>query len=244
MANNFALVAGGGLENQGNLTAVNSTVSNNAAKSGGGIFRQGTRATVTLADTIVAGNRVTSPRGAGPDMFGKAKSLGFNLIGQTSGSSGWAHNDLLRVNPLLAPLAYNGGPTPTMALQPLSPASGAGRAQIASVGVPEIDQRGALRTGGSLGALDIGAYQSSSSYLVTSTADSDDVGTLRAAVMWANTNNPTASPAAIPTPNTIFFDTNGVFSKPQTILLAPPWARLSSQTPQQPRPSSPPALRS
>ncbi len=127
LANNFALVAGGGLENQGNLTAVNSTVSNNAAKSGGGIFRQGTRATVTLADTIVAGNRVTGPRGSGPDMSGKVKSLGFNLIGQPSGSSGWAHNDLLRVKPLLAPLANNGGPTPTMALEPGSPASGAGQ---------------------------------------------------------------------------------------------------------------------
>ena len=45
--------------------------------------------------------------------------------------------------------------------------------------------------------VDIGAYEASSSYLVTTTADSTDVGTLRAAVGWANVStnaNPANSP--------------------------------------------------
>ena len=91
--------------------------------------------------------------------------------------------------------------------------------------MPTIDQRGALRAGANAGAPDIGAYQNSSSYLVTSAADSDDVGTLRSAVSWANSNvnikNASPSSIAIPAPNTIVFDTNGVFSKPQTIMLSP-----------------------
>src|SRR5208337_2972325 len=71
------------------------------------------------------------------------------------------------------------------------------------------DQRGALR--GALGLNagpnpDIGAYEASSSYLVTLTTDTTDVGTLRAAVGWANVStnvNPANSPVA---PNTVTFD--------------------------------------
>ena len=70
--------------------------------------------------------------------------------------------------------------------------------------------------------VDIGAYEASSSYLVTSTADSNDVGTLRAAVGWANVST-NANPANIanPAPNTIVFDTSGAFATPQTITLSP-----------------------
>jgi hypothetical protein len=47
-------------------------------------------------------------------------SGGFNLIGQTDGSSGWVGSDLtgtvaVPFDPLLGPLQNNGGPTPTMA---------------------------------------------------------------------------------------------------------------------------------
>src|SRR5262249_58691401 len=79
---------------------------------------------------------------------------------------------------------------------------------------------GALRgpTGLNAGStVDIGAYEDSSSYLVTSTADSSDVGTLRAAIGWANVNtnvNPANSPTAA---NTIVFNTAGVFATQQTI---------------------------
>ena len=90
-------------------------------------------------------------------MRGNAKSLGCNLIGRTAGSSGWVSSDLLKVKPLLAPLANNGGPTPTMALEPGSRANDTGSDSIPGVTVPNIDQRGALRVGGlDAGAVDIG----------------------------------------------------------------------------------------
>ena len=57
------------------------------------------------------------------------------------------------VNPLLGPLANNGGPTPTMALLPGSPAIDAG----AAAGAPATDQRGVARPQGP--GVDIGAYE-------------------------------------------------------------------------------------
>ena len=54
--------------------------------------------------------------------------------------------------------------------------------------------------------VDIGAYEASSSFLVTSADDSLDAGTLRTAVGWANINV-NANPANLsnPAPNTIYF---------------------------------------
>jgi hypothetical protein len=80
--------------------------------------------------------------------------LGFNLIGNTNGGTGFGSTgDLLGVNLLLGPLADNGGPTFTMALLPGSPAIDAGT----SVGAPSTDQRGVPRPQGS--NVDIGAYE-------------------------------------------------------------------------------------
>src|SRR5262249_16647749 len=156
----------------------------------------------------------------------RARSLGYNLIGRTAGSSGWIKTDELRLQPLLGPLADNGGPTQTMALEPGSRADDTASASIPGMTLPNIDHRRALREGGrDAGAVDIGAFEASSTYVVTSTVDSGDVGTLRAAVSWANSNadinalEPTST--AIPVPNTIVFDTGGVFSTPQTITLSP-----------------------
>ena len=60
-------------------------------------------------------------------MNGTFISLGNNLIGNTAGATGFTASDLTNVaNPGLAPLAYNGGPTPTIALLPGSPALDAG----------------------------------------------------------------------------------------------------------------------
>ena len=114
---------------------------------------------------------------------------------------------------MLGPLQNNGGPTLTEALLPGSPAIDAGSNSISGLTVPTTDQRGALRGPAGLNAgtaVDIGAYEASSSYLVTSAADSNDVGTLRAAVGWANLST-NANPANIASPaaNTIVFDTAG-----------------------------------
>ena len=140
---------------------------------------------------------------------------------------------MLNVDPILAPLGNYGGPTQTMALQAGSPAIDAGSASIPGVTVPMVDQRGAIRGPSGLNAganPDIGAFEASSSYLVTTAADSDDVGTLRSAVGWANvsTNNNPANLSPNPTaPNTIVFDTSGAFSTPQAITLLPSLGTLN-----------------
>jgi gliding motility-associated-like protein len=82
-------------------------------------------------------------------------------------------------NPLLSPLANNGGVTPTMALQAGSPAINAG----VTTGAPPTDQRGSAR----VGAPDIGAFEFGATachLVVSSTADSGP-NTLREAINCA-----------------------------------------------------------
>ena len=79
-------------------------------------------------------------------------SLGNNLdSGSTCGLN--ATGDLTNTNPLLGPLQDNGGPTPTHALLPGSPAINAGTNR----GCPPTDQRGVPRPQGPL--CDIGAFE-------------------------------------------------------------------------------------
>jgi hypothetical protein len=86
---NFAAV-GGGIRDAGTLTLDDCTVSGNSASlEGGGIRKSSGKATLT--NTIVAGNSAFS---SFPDAFGSFASLGNNLIGETSGSSGWVSSDL------------------------------------------------------------------------------------------------------------------------------------------------------
>ncbi len=80
-------------------------------------------------------------------------------------------------DPLLGPLADNGGPTQTMLLDPSSPAFAVGILADA----PATDQRGAAR----LGWASIGAYQDS--FLVVNANDSD-AGSLRQVLLNANAN--------------------------------------------------------
>jgi hypothetical protein len=100
----------GGILNDGQAVLTNCTVSGNSAHFAGGIATGGTLQT---RNTIIAGN-TDSP---GPDdLYGDLGSLGYNLIGNTQGGSGFDPTDLLNVDPLLGPLQDNGGPTQTMAL--------------------------------------------------------------------------------------------------------------------------------
>jgi hypothetical protein len=154
---------GGGIDFRGgnNLDIINSTITDNhAIKGGGGLNSAQSYAAVSsatsigitlLLNTIIAGNTST---GGGADCNVEdniIQSEGHNLASDSSCFL-TAAGDLPNRNPLLGPLAYNGGPTETQALLPGSPAIDTGATQ----GCPEYDQRGVARP---RGACDIGAYQ-------------------------------------------------------------------------------------
>ena len=75
--------------------------------------------------------------------------------------------------------------------------------------------RGALVGGGLNAGLtpDIGAYEASSSYVVSSNADTLAVGSIRTGVGWADIST-NANPANLvfPAPNTVFFSTTGTIT--------------------------------
>jgi hypothetical protein len=122
---------GGGIWSRAAVASItNSTITNNSTGGDGrasGLYRRA--GSVTLRNTIVAGNQSNFTR---PDVVADAgtgiASSGYNLIGnpgslaifsQTGDQAGSAG---LPLNPLLGPLANNGGPTQTHALLAGSPA--------------------------------------------------------------------------------------------------------------------------
>ena len=107
--------------------------------STGGILSE---SSISLLNTIVAGNVTYSNSW---DVVGSVTSLGFNLIGNSDGSSGWIASDLrgnsaALLDPKLGPLRNNGGLTWTLAPQFGSPALDNGK----SAGL-NLDQRGRQR---------------------------------------------------------------------------------------------------
>ena len=151
---------GGGLYNNSDASLKSCTFTTNSAAYGGGVYAH---RSLDMWNTIVAGN--TAVHG-GSDVYGTVHSGGnhnpgggYNLIGTAGGSSGWGGNDLIGtaanpINPLLAPLGFYGGPTPTMPLSPGSPAIGKG----ARLSNDATDQRGFALAG----PPDIGAFQTQS----------------------------------------------------------------------------------
>ncbi|MCB0133679.1 MAG: hypothetical protein KDD75_01040, partial [Caldilineaceae bacterium] len=167
---------GGGLDNSGTgtMTLQNSTVSGNTAtEHGGGISSFGT---TNIDSTTIAGNTSTSYGGAlflesgittlrnsiladstgGVDcgvLFGSISDGGHNLVESlincpiTNGVNG----NIVGEDPMLGPLADNGGPTQTRALLAGSPAIDAGDTTLTT------DQRGVARPQGT--ADDIGAFE-------------------------------------------------------------------------------------
>ena len=131
---------------------------------GGGVFSAVTGSSASLRNTLLAQN--SPANGLGPDFYGPITSQGHNLIARNDGSTGLTNGrngDLVGsgahpLDPMLAPLASNGGSTSTFALLPGSPAVDAGddALLLAPFNLNE-DQRGQLRK---LGAhVDIGAFE-------------------------------------------------------------------------------------
>ncbi|MBE0688139.1 MAG: right-handed parallel beta-helix repeat-containing protein, partial [Anaerolineaceae bacterium] len=132
---------GGGIYNYGTLTVTNSTFSGNSAVYGGGIYNL--NGTLNYVNTIIA-NSMT-----GYDCYNDG-DIGIN-------SKNWVEDDSCSPefigDPLLGPLADNGGPTQTHALL-----SGSGAIdQGDNAACPTTDQRGVTRPVGA--GCDIGSYE-------------------------------------------------------------------------------------
>jgi hypothetical protein len=118
-----------------------STVTGNRAAVGGGVFLglSHRRRPPRVVSSMVVGNRAPD----GPDCASltpeRPISEGGNVFG-TAGCGATGPGDVLTANPGLGPLADNGGPTPTRALLPGSPAIGNG----VDLGL-KTDQRGVRR---------------------------------------------------------------------------------------------------
>jgi hypothetical protein len=133
----------------------------NGSGTGGGISRSS--GTVNLQHTIVAGNT----HAAVADDVAGAVTVAFSLLGVNTGATITNNGGSLigtaasPIDPLLGPLADNGGPTKTHALLAGSPAIDAGDpSAVAGVGdVPQFDQRGVAFNRVVNGRIDFGAFE-------------------------------------------------------------------------------------
>jgi len=168
ITNNF----GGGIlvESWSNLTLIHSTISGNTAnqdhatfaQGGGGGIYMGYMSNLMLLNSIVAGNTdLTDPaeHASWPEIFGEVTSLGGNLIGDDTGSTGWLPGDMIGtsadpIDPLLGLIdVHTPGTTPTFPLLEGSPAIDT----VSCAAGVATDQRGVKRPQGM--ACDRGAFE-------------------------------------------------------------------------------------
>ena len=146
ISGNQAALAGGGFLWDGPAALRNVTIAGNTAQAGGGIATHNCHVLCPpipfeMQRTVIAGNTALSAVGGGPfdDCDGPAHTGGaFNVLG-TGCTPG--PNDVSPLDPRLTPLGDHGGPTPTHALLPDSPAIDLAPA----ASCPQGDQRGRPR---------------------------------------------------------------------------------------------------
>ena len=160
-AGNTAPSYGGAMSIQSSYAnIINDTIAyNSATLGGGGIDNFGGSSTIRMINTILSLNT-----GGGAPNFGNGViSLGFNLVDNTTGSSGFSifNDDILNQAANLNPLADNGGPTKTILPKITSPALQAGDPANAGLGLAATDQRGFSRL--IFGFLDIGSVENQDS---------------------------------------------------------------------------------
>lgn len=172
IANNSAKL-GGGIYNaqSSSATFINATVSDNTASTSGGGLYNDIFSSVSLANTLVARNTKTDivtqmlQSNGSTASGGPISSQGNNLIGSTTGSTGFVSSDLTNVSSSslhLGYLANKGGATLVVELLTNSPARDAGNPANATDanGTPLLfDQRGAPFDRISGPAVDIGAFE-------------------------------------------------------------------------------------
>lgn len=151
---------GGAINNEGGaaFNLRNVTIARNFAFRGAGVaVTPGNGGTLTLANTLIAENTADDR----PDCSGPITSLGYNLLGDTTGCTVTPTiGDQTGVDPLLGPASDNGGATTTHPLLAGSPALDAGDPtgckDISNVTLTT-DQRGFPRPTGP--ACDVGAFE-------------------------------------------------------------------------------------
>jgi CSLREA domain-containing protein len=202
LSSNSAGLDGGGLFNTnlvqgGTATLTNCTLSDNSAVEGGGIYNDSGPA--TLNNTIVANSR------AGGDIFNSGTISGsHNLIEDGSGGL----PDTITGDPMLGPLADNGGPTLTQAILPGSSALNAGATPLAvdaNGAALAFDQRGP-GFARFVGTVDIGAFEVQDSPPVADAGGPYSVNEGSTVVLNASgTTDPDQDPATL----TFEWDFNG-----------------------------------
>jgi len=178
ISGNMATDWGGGVysANEGTTVQLMSvTITGNVADAdddgfggGGGLFADSS-GVIELGHTIVANNLALGGEVSDCKVpFGQLPSTGYNLIGDTRqcAVSGDETGNLYDIDPLLSPIASNGGRTNTHALQPGSPAIDAGNPAgcMDENGAPlTADQRGEPRPydgdGDTVAVCDMGAFE-------------------------------------------------------------------------------------
>lgn len=181
ISDNTARLTGGGVFlNSGSLLVENSTISGNTALTGGGIYRLRSAAALTLTSSTLVGNVSTDSSAGGMSGAGLTTLNGsiaagnpngdvsgtidaaWSLISDTTGASVTdLGGSLLGVDPLLEPLADNGGPTRAHLPRASSPVIDAGDPAITDPAL--VDQRGVRRVTPSIAGgperIDIGAVE-------------------------------------------------------------------------------------
>jgi hypothetical protein len=169
--------AGGAIENSGELTVSNSTFHDNRANVGGAIAHS--EGTTTISNSTLSGDGTTNTTCQAYCRAGEIVVLegvvtvsntimangltGTNCDGPiVDGGGNISYPDRtcpgVNADPKLGPLQGNGGPTPTMALEPGSAAIDAGNpAACRETPVHNLDQRGVVRPQGP--RCDIGAIE-------------------------------------------------------------------------------------
>lgn len=195
-----------------NVTITNNTadIDNNGIGLGGGLARGD--GTVTLHNTIVAGNfnSITTVRDEISGMVANTSS--YNLIGISTGLTGMTNGVnsnligslMTPINPLLGALADNGGPTFTHALLSGSPALDSGNNATCAA----TDQRGNARPFN--GVCDRGAFELyvAPTQTPTSTATPTNTPTNTPTSTATATSTPTSTPTSTATATATSTPTN------------------------------------
>ena len=201
ISGNTATSQGGALQNSSQATLTNVTITDNQAAQSGGIHESTGGTKTYLTNSIIAGNTLLDGTTAS-DVGGGFESQGFNIIGNSDGTSGWVGSDQTGtvgspLAPLLGPLADNGGFTMTHALLSGSLAIDQGT----STGAPTTDQRGITRDA----SVDIGAFE----FLPAPTITSNGGGATASVSVGENTTAVTTVTATDPDGDTLSYSITG-----------------------------------